>query len=155
MRRLRRRRPPRWYRTYRRQHARSPGEKWGRWCCQEPGEVGCGIHRVIVCLQDAPTRRDHMWREVVNEEDVAYAEKVVPKEQIKIWAWENMNYLSHIFKEGNTGVLVGALIDRQVDVSEGRPSGLRGHTEHGSNIPWEIVAVGRATKRCEWREEWQ
>jgi hypothetical protein len=44
-----------------------------------------------------------VWREVANEEDVACAEKVAPKEQLKIWAWKNVNCPSRIFKEGNEG----------------------------------------------------
>jgi hypothetical protein len=88
------------------------------------------------------------------KEEVVCAEKDGSKEQLKVWAWENMNRPSRIFKEGNAGVLVDMLIDCQVDVPKGRPGGLRGHTEHGSDIPWEIVAVGRATTRCKLREEW-
>ena len=94
--------------------------------------------------------------EVADEENILFvcAEKVGSKEQLKVWAWENMNCPSRIFKEGDAGVLVDTLMDYQVDVPKGRPGRLRGHTEHGSDIPWEIVAVGRVTTRCRLREEW-
>ena len=76
-----------------------------------------------------------MRREVANEEDAGCAEKVGSKEELKVWAWENMNRLSCIAKEGDEGVLVDTLINHQVDVPKGIPNGLRRHTEHGSNIP--------------------
>ena len=83
------------------------------------------------------------------------AEKVRSQEELKVsWTWESVTHPSHIFKEGNEEVLVDMLVNCQVDVPKGRPGGLRGHTEHGSNIPWEIVGVGRAITRCRLREEW-
>jgi hypothetical protein len=83
------------------------------------------------------------------------AEKVRSQEELKVsGTWESVNCPSRIFKEGNEEVLVDMLVNRQVDVPKGRPGGLRGHTEHGSNIPLEIVGVGRAITRCRLREEW-
>ncbi len=61
-----------------------------------------------------------MWGgEVGDEENIACADEVGSKEDFKIWARENVNHLTRIFKEGKKRVLVDVFIDRQEDVSKG------------------------------------
>jgi hypothetical protein len=81
--------------------------------------VGSNHVGVSVVLNDPTSQWNDILREVGNEGDVSRAEKIRPKERVKVWTWESGDIAAGAGEVRGDRFLVVAFVGIQKDIAKG------------------------------------